>query len=689
MNAKDLNILRGSPEKLGATVENDGVNFAVFSPSATQLYLLLFDNVNDDEPSRRIDMFRTGDIWHVFVAGAGNGTLYNFVADGPFTPEKDGKRFDKTARLTDPRAVAIAGDSKRKGKLLTAAKCVAFKSNFDWEGDKPLNRSLDETVIYEVLLPAFTSHTSSKVGARAGTYAGFEKKIPHVTTVATAVEVLPINEFDRDDPLVNDAVTGEPCPNVWGYQTLGFFAPKSGYAYYGKVGQQIDEVKRLAQKLHRAGLEFIVDVVFNHTREAGETGPTLCFRGLANEVYYLLVPGAPQLYESEQHPSYTGCKNTVRTNHPAVRKFILDCLRYWVTEYHVDGFRFDLAAVFALDENGVQQQKTLLIQEMEADPILAGTKLIAEPWSTRQYLYGSFSDKRWAEWSDKFRDAARRFVRAEPGVTGELATRIAGSRDNFAKLGRRPVHFVTCHDGFTMNDLVSYDTKHNEANGEDNRDGSNQNYSWNCGYEGDVWASGLSLDQKLAIEALRNKQVKNFLTLLFLSQGVPMLLYGDEMRRTRKGNNNPYNQPELEQLDWRLIEQHPDILRFTQEIFAFRQRHQIISAKGCLDPTAVRDIVWHGTKPNQPDFGEASRFLAWTYEPYKSADNTEGSIYVAANAWWGELEIELPSGHRWLRVVDTSRGVGEDIVAEAVAQPLEGSKYVMQPRSTVVFVAAK
>ncbi len=676
-----IDAIEGSPDKLGPEVTDSGVNFAVFSPGATQLWLLLFAGVTDAEPSLRVKMFRTGDIWHVFLREASDGFFYNYQAEGPFTPDVDGRRFAPQSRLLDPYAPAVVGDSSAIGKGWQAAKCVAYKSSFNWEGDEPLNRTLDETVIYEVLLPAFTRHPSAGCGVTSGTYTGFANKMDHIKELgATAIELMPVCEGDLYNLRVRNPATGYPQPNGWNYDTVAYFAPESDYAYFGKTGQQVDEFKNFVKSAHKQDLEVILDVVFNHTREADHNGPTLSFRGLANDVYYLLMPNNPQLYED-----CTGCGNTVRTNHPAVRRFILDCLRYWVSEMHVDGFRFDLAAVFALDENGQQQQKTLLIQEIESDSVLAKTKLIAEPWSIRHYVFGYMSDKRWLEWSDKFRDSTRRFVKGDAGMTAELAANIAGRREQFANLGRRPVNFVTCHDGFTLHDLVSYNYKHNESNGEHNRDGSDNNNSWNCGFEGDVWTSNLADSDKKAIDLLRRKQMKNFLTLLFLSQGIPMLLYGDEMGRSRQGNNNPYCQPALEDLDWSLTEANEDILRFTRKIIAFRGKHQINSQKGCNDPCALRKIVWHGVKPGKPDFSSGARFIAWSYEPYDCGD-ADVRIYIASNAWWDKLEIELPPGN-WLRVVDTAFPSGQDIVSDDSARPLATSGYVMEPRSTVVCIA--
>jgi glycogen operon protein len=709
------NLLPGSPEPLGPTVNSEGVNFAVFSASATRVELLLFDNVTDRHPSQVIPLSaeanRTGDIWHVFVEGLPNGSLYNFRVDGPYSPNTNGTRFNVAKTLLDPYAPAITGDfDGLPGESLgydysdlddpdrhlrrndidnvgSAARCVASKSTFDWEDDRHPEIPIELSVIYEVNVRGFTRHHSSE-GDFGGTYRGFVEKIPHLKKLGiTAVELLPVFEFDQFDGPFRDPVTGARLTNAWGYNTVGFFAPESHYSYYGKLGAQVDEFKMMVRELHKNNIEVILDVVFNHTREGNQFGPTINFRGLDNNVYYMLMP-QPQFYND-----FTGCGNTMNCNHPVVRKFILDCLRYWVEEMHVDGFRFDLAAVFAIDVDQQEKGKTPIISEIESDPVLSRIKLIAEPWSIRQYRLGSFSDRRWAEWNGKFRDTVRRFVKGDPGVTSELASRVAGSYDLFAphpESERSPYHsinFVTCHDGFTLNDLVSYNEKHNDRNGECNRDGANDNNSWNCGVEG--------YTDNPEIEKLRNQQIKNFLSILFLSQGTPMLLYGDEMRRTANGNNNTvYQDNELNWINWENAKRHHEILRFTQLIIAFRNRHQIVRRWRYMtadetETPVLRNITWHGVKPNAADFGTTSRFLAWVHEAFQTEERGDVPIYVATCAYWENLEVELPAveNKRWYRVVDTSLPPGEDIVPEEQAFFLPDAHYVVRPRSTIVLIA--
>jgi len=720
------NIHPGDPEPVGPTVRPDGINFAVRSQGATRMELLLFDNITDRSPAVVIpfspDIHRTKDVWHMFVEGLPNGTLYNYRAEGPYTPEIDGSRFNPHKTLLDPYAPAITGDhdwnegnplgydnedpeDEDRHLLIStisnlggAPRCVAYRSDFDWSGDRHPEIPIEESIIYEVNVRGFTQHHSSESDFE-GTYRGFIEKIPYLKELGvTAVEFLPVMEFERFDGPFRDPITGERLANAWGYNTVAFFAPESNYSYYGKLGEQVDEFKMLVRELHKKGIEVILDVVFNHTREGNHYGPTLSFRGLDNTVYYMLVPDQPQFYND-----YTGCGSTLNCNQPTVRAFILDCLRYWVTEMHIDGFRFDLAAVFAIDVDGEEKGKTPIIEEIETDPVLSRIKLIAEPWSIRQYRLGSFSDRRWAEWNGKFRDAIRKFVKGDMGVTAELANRLSGSYDLFASnpdSERSPFHsinFVTCHDGFTLNDLVSYNEKHNERNGEGNRDGADHNESWNCGYEGPVdKAREISRERAAEIEHLRIKQIKNFLTLLFMAQGTPMLLYGDEMRRTAYGNNNTvYQDNELNWVDWSDLERHHEIFRFTKLIIQFRKKHTFVQRWRYMttedaETPILRTITWHGVEPYNADFSGSSRFLAWTLEAFETTERWDVPIYVASNAFWEPLQAELPEpseNRRWYRVVDTSLPSGEDIVPEQEAVFLTKTSYKVQPRSTIVLIA--
>ena len=718
------NLLPGVAEPLGPTVRPDGVNFAVHAAPATRVEVLLFDNITDAQPSQVIPLDpshnRTGDTWHIFVEGLPNGTLYNLRVDGPYDPTNTGARCNPRKVLLDPYAPAITGDYNFKNvdalpydnanpedpdrhlrpghvdNVEGAARCVAYKSDFDWQGDRHPDVAIEESIIYEVSVRGFTRHHSADTDF-GGTYRGFVDKIPYLKELGiTAVELLPVFEYDQFDGPFRDPFTGERLSNAWGYNTVGFFAPESHYSYYGKAGEQVDEFKLLVRELHKAGIEVILDVVFNHTREGNHLGPSISFKGLDNAAYYLLTD------KKEFYNDFTGCGNTMNSNHPVTKKFVLDCLRYWVKEMHVDGFRFDLAACFAIDADGQEKGKTPIIHEIETDPVLSRIKLIAEPWSIRQYRLGSFSDRRWAEWNGKYRDTVRRFVKGDEGVVADLATRVAGSYDLFKAdedSQRSPfysINFVACHDGFTLNDLVCYNDKHNERNGEEGRDGANDNHSWNCGFEGFVEPSDLPDDQKAAIEKLRNQQIKNYLTLLFMSQGTPMLLYGDEFRRTAEGDNNTvFQDNHLNWINWADAERHGNVLRFTKMIIAFRKRHSIVprwrymAGDEASDQASLRTINWHGVTPGGADFGEGSRLIAWTMEAYKTGDRGDDPIYVAANSYWEPITVELPPivGKRWYRVVDTSFADGEEIVTDEEAAFLPNVHYEIQPRSTIVLLA--
>jgi len=709
------NLSPGTPDPLGATISPEGINFAVHSAGATRVELLLFDNVTDRTPSQVIplapELNRTGDFWHIYVEGLKSGTLYNYRVDGPFNPSVDGTRFNPNKVLLDPYATAVTGDFDQFAgdslgydnstpndpdrhlqpgmvdNVAGASRCVAFKSSFDWQGDRHPDIPIESSIIYEVNVRGFTQHHSSDSDF-GGTYRGFIEKIPHLIELGvTAVELLPIMEYDRFDGPFRDPFTGERLANSWGYNTVAFFAPESHYSYYGKLGEQVDEFKMLVRELHKHNIEVILDVVFNHTREGNHYGPSISFKGLDNNIYYMLLKEKPEFYND-----FTGCGNTLNCNHPVVRKFILDCLRYWVTEMHVDGFRFDLAAVFAVDVDQQEKGKTPIIEEIETDPVLSRIKLIAEPWSIRQYRLGSFSDRRWAEWNGKFRDTVRRFVKGNTGEVGDLASRVAGSYDLFAgdNSERSPFHsinFVTCHDGFTLNDLVTFNEKHNLRNGEEGRDGANDNESWNCGIEG--------YTDDPDIENLRRKQIKNFLTLLFLSQGTPMLLYGDEMRRTAEGDNNTvFQDNHLNWINWGDVDKNDEIFRFTKFIIAFRKRHQIVRRWRYLtadetETPILRNISWHGVEPDRADFSANSRFIAWTLDDFQTDQRSDLTIYVASNAYWEPIDIKLPplENKRWYRVVDTSLPPGEDIVAEEAASFIPERRYTVGPRTTIVLIA--
>ena len=681
-------VERGRSSPLGASVERGGVSFSVYSRSASLVELLLFDREDAARPSRTLaldpERHRTYHYWHVFVPGIGPGQLYGFRAHGPFEPER-GLRFDPEKLLLDPYGLGVVvpegyrreAAARRGDDTAVAMKSVvADPRRYDWEGDVPLQRPYAETVIYELHVRGFTRHPSSGVGpGKAGTYAGLIEKIPYLQDLGvTAVELLPVFQFDPQD-----APAGRR--NYWGYSPVGFFAPHRAYSSRPDPLGPLDEFRDMVKALHRAGIEVILDVVFNHTAEGDHRGPTLCFRGLANEAYYLLER------DRSFYSNYTGTGNTLNANHPVVRRLIRESLRYWVEQMHVDGFRFDLASILARDESGNPLPSPPVLWDIESDPVLAGTKLIAEAWDAAGlYQVGSFVGDTWQEWNGRFRDDVRRFLKGDPGTVSKLATRLLGSPDLYGHEEREPeqsVNFVTCHDGFTLEDVVSYDHKHNEANGEGNRDGSDDNASWNCGAEGP--------SEDPAVEALRSRQVRNFFTLLLLSVGTPMLSMGDEVRRTQRGNNNAYCQDnELGWLDWTLLERHRDVHRFVKSLIAFRMRRDVLldHARLTLNQLLQRArLEWHGVALGRPDWSEHSHSLAFTLTSLGGRFRLHGML----NAWWEPLHFALPraseDGGAWLRWIDTSLPSPEDIVDWEKAPALAEASYLVQPRSMAFQVA--
>ena len=679
----------GTSSPLGATVFRDGVNFSVFSRRATRIELLLFDGVDQAQPSRVIELdprnHRTYHYWQVFVPGVRPGQLYAYRAVGPYAPEH-GLRFDPSKALLDPygRAVVVPEAYSRPlaGRYgapdaMAMKSAVVDTSAYDWEGDAPLHRSLASTVIYEMHVGGFTRHPSSGVAAeRRGTYAGMIEKIPYLRELGiTAVELLPVFQFDRQD-----------CPaglvNDWGYSPVSFFAPHAGYSSRKDPLGPIEEFRDLVKALHRAGIEVILDVVYNHTAEGNAAGPTLCFRGLANEVYYLLEE------DRARYANYSGTGNTLNANQSIVRRMILDSLRYWVREMHVDGFRFDLAAILARDESGRPLENPPTPWDIESDPVLAGTKLIAEAWDAAGlYQVGSFVGDSWKEWNGAFRDDVRGFMRGDRGTVRKLPQRVLGSPDIFGHEEREPeqsINFVTCHDGFTLNDLVSYKDKHNQANGEGNRDGTDDNRSWNCGVEGPT--------EDPVVAGLRRRQVKNFLISILVSMGTPMLLMGDEMRRTQRGNNNAYCQDnEVSWLDWGLLDRHPDLHRFVRMAIAarlqWRERIERREDYGLSLTELLRRarFDWNGIRLGQPDWGDDSHSLACTVR--SGPGRLPFWLHMMFNAYWEALDFELPPGpdnaaSGWRRWVDTALESPEDIVdISASAPPVPGTHYRVMPRS--------
>jgi len=680
----------GSSSPLGATPSPNGVNFSLFSRYATGVHLLLFDRVDDAKAARvvRLDPSanRTYHYWHVFVPNVQPGQLYGYQVEGPSDPSI-GMRFDPAKVLLDPygRGVMVPGTYSRDAacgsgdNTATAMKSVVVDvSAYDWEGDVPLRRPSSRTIIYEMHVRGFTRHPSSGVPEDTrGTYAGLIEKIPYLQRLGiTAVELLPVFQFDAQD-----APPGRV--NYWGYAPVSFFAPHQGYSSRRDPLGPVHEFRDMVKALHRAGIEVILDVVFNHTAEGDHRGPTLSFRGLDNTTYYILEE------DRSRYANYSGTGNTLNANQPIVRRMIVDSLRYWVEAMHVDGFRFDLASILARDESGSVMRSPPVLWDIESDPALAGVKLIAEAWDAAGlYQVGSFIGDSWREWNGRFRDDARSFFRGEEGAIERFADRLIGSPSLYAHKQREAeesVNFVTCHDGFTLNDLVSYDAKHNEANGEDNRDGADDNRSWNCGVEGPT--------EDPSVEKLRTRQVKNFFTVTMLSGGMPMMLMGDEVRRTQGGNNNAYCQDnETSWFDWTLLAKRVDVHRFATLLNARRvQRDVEPERQGVTLDQLIRqaDITWHGVRLDEPDWRDSSHSVAFTARFTKYGM----FFHVILNAYWEPLQFELPSlsnGARnpWRRWIDTFLDSPHDIVDWEQAPSVPGLTYRTEPRSVVVLFAS-
>lgn len=676
----------GASSPIGATVSRAGVNFSVYSRHATEIELLLFDRVDDPRPARVLRLGpstnRTYHYWHTFVPGLRPGQIYAYRTHGPFDPAS-GARFDPAKVLLDPygRAVVVPDAYRRaaaSGENTSAAmkSVVVDPAAYDWEDDAPLDRPSSQTIVYEMHVRGFTRHPSSGLpAATRGTYAGLIAKIPYLRDLGiSAVELLPVFQFDPQD-----CPAGGGRVNYWGYQPVSFFAPHQAYSSRRDPLGPVDEFRDMVKALHRAGIEVILDVVFNHTSEGGESGPTFCFKGFDNDIYYILEA------DRSRYANYSGCGNTLNANNPIVRRLILDSLRYWVQSMHVDGFRFDLASILARDEAGRPLPNPPVLWDIESDPVLAGTKLIAEAWDVAGlYQVGTFVGDSWKEWNGRFRDDVRAFFRAEPGAVRRFADRLIGSPEIYSHERReaeQSVNFVSCHDGFTLNDLVSYDRKHNEANGEENRDGTDDNRSWNSGTEGP--------SDDPAIERLRTRQVKNFLTVTMLSLGMPMILMGDEVRRTQAGNNNAYClDDETSWFDWSLARTHAGLLRF---VSLLNERRLLRTTEIERQRITLEDLLrrarfsWHGTRLGEPDWGDESRSIALSVDMQQD----RMKLHLIFNAFWEPLEFELPAleSGDWRRWIDTSLESPDDIVPWQEAPVIPGGHYRADARSVVVLVS--
>ncbi|WP_367156121.1 glycogen debranching protein GlgX [Methylomonas sp. HYX-M1] len=674
----------GSSYPLGSTLRPGGANFSIYAKNAAAVQLLLFDDIADEQPARIVDFDpcrqATFHYWHAFVPDIKAGQLYGYRVSGPATSERA-----KDKLLLDPYARGIAVGPNYQRKTACQPGCnwgQAMKSvvvdyrGYNWGDDAPLRKPFRGTVIYEMHVRGFTQHQSSGLPAdKRGTYAGVIEKIPYLQELGvTAVELLPVFQFDPQD-----APPG--LVNYWGYTPVSFFAPHSAYSSDPSPLGAIAEFRDMVKALHKAGIEVILDVVFNHTAEGDHRGPVLSYKGLANDVYYILDP------HTGSYSNYSGTGNTLKANHSVVRRLILDSLRYWVTEMHVDGFRFDLASILSRDEEGRPFPNPPILWDIETDPVLSGSKLIAEAWDAAGlYQVGHFIGDFWKEWNGQFRDDIRSFLRADSGSVAKLPNRIFASPDIFLYEQKDPetsINFVTCHDGFTLADLVSYNDKHNAANLEKNRDGCDNNYSWNCG------AEGPSDDPH--INALRKRQIKNFLALNLLSAGTPMLTMGDEACRTQAGNNNAYcHDSELSWFDWSLLEQHADIHRFVKSLIALRKSmYSQSTSSTTLNQFFQRiHIEYHGVKLNQADWSANSHSLAILVAELQQTQ----VFYFIFNSFWESLEFELPDSFNnralnWRRVLDTALASPMDCVALDSATDLLANRYTAESRSIAMLIS--
>jgi glycogen operon protein len=696
-NYDNFKLRRGKPFPFGATLVPGGVNFSIFSSQATSCSLVLF-NKHDADPMTEIpfpEEFRIGNVYCMVVFDLDYENLeYGYRMDGP-NDFASGHWFDKNKILSDPYAKLIGGrdvweippnwDDKYQHRSR-----IVF-DDFDWENDRPLEIPPEDQIIYEMHVRSFTRDPSSGVKEKhEGTFAGIRDKIPYLKELGVnAIELMPIFEFDEFENSRTNPETGEMLLNYWGYSTVSFFAPKAGYAATGRLGMQADELKALVKELHKNGIEIILDVVFNHTAEGNERGPTISFRGIDNKTYYMLTPEG-------YYFNFSGCGNTLNCNNPIVRNLVLDCLRYWAEEYHIDGFRFDLASILGRDPWGFPLANPPLLESLAFDPILAKCKLIAEAWDAGGlYQVGSFpAYGRWAEWNGKYRDTVRKFIKGDATV-GEMAQRLQGSPDLYAWEGRAPatsINFITAHDGFTLMDLVSYNEKHNQANGENNQDGGNDNDSWNCGWEGETEDPG--------INALRRRQIKNAVALLMVSQGVPMILMGDEIGRTKKGNNNTYcHDNPLNWLDWTLLDKNRQLFCFFQNCIAFRKAHPVLRNQYHFQNrdyvgSGYADITWHGTKAWSADWSESSRCLAFMLCGRHARQGTvaDNFIYVAINVHWQANWFELPglpTGINWHIFANTGVASGEDIWQPGSEPLLDNQTGMLLGERSVVILVGK
>ncbi|NLD91508.1 MAG: glycogen debranching protein GlgX [Fibrobacter sp.] len=702
--SSSLRVFPGESYPRGATYKGRGVNFSLFSEHATSVEVCLFDTPHDAIPSASLQLReQTALTWHGFIRGLKPGQLYLYRVDGPYDP-LNGHRFNKQKYLLDPYAKAITGDVKWDDALFSYVvgsededlsfdtresaefmpKCVIIDPRFDWKGDKPPRTPWNQTIIYEAHVKGLTKLHMDVPELKRGTYAGLasEPVIKHLQSLGiSAIELLPIQQHVNDRALLERGLT-----NYWGYNTIGFFAPDFRYSSSGSAGEQVNEFREMVRKLHKAGIEVILDVVYNHTAEGSHLGPTLCFRGIDNASYYNLSPENPRF-----GMDFSGCGGSFNMRHPRVLQFIMDSLRYWVTEMHVDGFRFDLAATLAREFFEVDKLSTFF-DIIAQDPVLSLVKLIAEPWDLGPggYQVGNFPHL-WTEWNGKYRDTIRKFWKGENGQLSDLGYRLTGSSDLYESENRKPfasINFITCHDGFTLRDLVSYQEKHNENNGEENRDGSNDNHSWNCGIEGPA--------DEIEITTLRIRQMKNLIATLLLSQGVPMLLAGDELGKSNNGNNNTYCQDnETTWIDWNFSAEAIDLLEFFKLVIQIRKTHPTFHRKKFFKGKTLfggqaRDLHW--IRPDGKEMNDDDWSIEWTRSlglliPGGGIDDVnkygkriiDDTFYLVINAHHDTIDFQLPySKVPWTLLFDTaSKNTGNRLTGTA--------HYTMQARAFALF----
>ncbi|MFW6368505.1 MAG: glycogen debranching protein GlgX [Spirochaetota bacterium] len=705
---QEWRVTEGRPWPLGVFAENGGVYFALFSRHATAVHLLLFEGEHDTEASREIELtprtHRTGDVWHCFVEGCPAGALYLYRVSGPYDPES-GHRFNDSLAVLDPYARALthcegigrslgydpdAGRrdmvASRKSNLDVLPKCIVVDTSFDWQGDRPLNHLDERSIIYEAHVRGMTANASSGV-EHPGTYRGVIEHIPYLKRLGiTTLELLPVHEFDSTDNVRRNPFTGKRLANYWGYNTIAFFAPKKSYAAARGPAAEVVEFKEMVRELHKANIEVVLDVVFNHTGEGSEIGPTVSFRGIDNRLYYMLDENR------RYYKNFSGCGNTLNCNHPIVRSLILDSLRYWVVHMHVDGFRFDLGSILARDDDGSLMDRPPMLERIAEDPVLRDTKIIAEAWDAGgAYQVGSFFGGRWAEWNDRFRDDVRRFWRGDPWVLGNFATRVAGSSDLYAGDGRKPFHsvnFVTCHDGFTLNDLVTYERRHNRENGEGGRDGHRENFSYNYGVEGESSLPG--------VKRIRERQVRNIFLSLIVSQGVPMIRAGDELRHTQRGNNNAYCQDNgISWLNYERDAEKSSLFEFCAQAIRFRLRHPALLRNDFFtgkdgNGNRQNDVTWLSCSGDPVDWSYADGCLGVHIDgsdmPAGSEESDDG-ILVLFNATTVDTSFHLPRPRNgWRLVVDTIGGSSTRFRGPGEEEPWHDSVYRIAARSAVLFI---